>query len=527
MIYIDPPYNTGHDFVYKDSFQNSIDNYKEQAAIEGQSNADTSGRYHSDWLNMMYPRLRLSRELLRDDGVIFISIDENESKNIREICDEVFGEANYVGCFPRVTKKAGKSSEVIARNHDYVYCYSKDSEPTFYLPEHDDEGFSHIDEYVDERGRYKLNQTLDYDSLAYSASLDYPIEIEGYTLVPGGSVQDYERRLAGDHARADWAWRWSPELFQFGLENGFIVLKTSGARPRIYTKTYQNAQIVKHGDCFVIEPITRTKAISTLALLDNEYSNDNSKKNITSLFGASVFDYSKPVSLLKRLLEFTTRNDDIVFDYFSGSGTLAHAVFECNKQDSSERKFILTQLPEKTPEGSVGKREGYDTLCEIGEERIRRAGLKIKVEIEEENKQLKLGEEPKAVPDIGFRVLKLDSSNFEKVADGALLDSLIKPGRTHDDIIFEMMLKWGLELSLPMEKTEVVGYPITSIAADELICCMDKGVTIEVLEAIAALEPKRVFFLDSVLTDSIKLNAAQIFKRVSDRLGYEIELRTA
>lgn len=169
----------------------------------------------------------------------------------------------------------------------------------------------------------------------------------------------------------------------------------------------------------------------------------------------------------------------------------------------------------------------FNTICQIGEERIRRAGRKIKAEIEEENKQLKLAEEPKPIPDIGFRVLKLDSSNFDRVEGGALVDNLIKPGRTNDDVIFEMMLKWGLELSLPMEKTEVAGYPITSVAANELICCMDKGITVEVLGAIAALEPKRVFFLDSVLTDTIKLNASQIFKRVGDKLGYEIELRTA
>lgn len=526
MIYIDPPYNTGHDFVYKDSFQDSIENYKEQAGLVDQTSKENSGRYHSDWLSMMYPRLRLARELLADDGVIFISIDDNESKNIRQICDEIFGEVNYIGCFPRVTKKAGKSSDAIARNHDYVYCYSKGGEPAFYLPEHNDEGFNQEDEYVHERGKYKLNQTLDYDSLAYSPSLDYPIEIEGHVLVPGGSREAQERRLAGDHARADWAWRWSPELFQYGLDNGFVVLKTSGSRPRIYTKTYQNAQIVKRGKSFAIEPITRTKAISTLTLLDNEYSNDNSKKNIAALFGASVFDYSKPVALLKKLLECTTKDDDMVLDFFSGSGTLAHAVFECNEEDGNNRKFIMAQLPEMTPAGSVGRREGYGTICQIGEERIRRAGKKIKAEIEEENKQLKIGEEPKPIPDIGFRVLKLDSSNFDKVEGGMLVESIVKADRTHEDIIFEMMVKWGLDLSLPMEEAEVLGYPITSIAADELICCMDEGLTIEILEAIAALEPKRVFFLDSILTDTVKLNAAQIFKRASERSGVEIELRT-
>lgn len=200
---------------------------------------------------------------------------------------------------------------------------------------------------------------------------------------------------------------------------------------------------------------------------------------------------------------------------------------QLNAEDGGKRRVISIQLPESCKSNSEAVSQGYENLCEIGEERIRRAGQRIINQIEKDNKQLSFSGEPKAVPDIGFRVLKLDSSNFDQVEDGALVDNLIKPGRTDDDIIFEMMLKWGLELSLPMEKTEVTGYPITSIAADELICCMDEGLSVEVLEAIAALEPKRVFFLDSVLTDTIKLNAAQIFKRVGDKLGYEIELRTA
>lgn len=527
MIYIDPPYNTGHDFVYKDSFQDSIGNYKKQAGIQDQSNAESSGRYHSDWLCMMYPRLRLARELLRSDGVLYISIDENEAKNIREICDEVFGETNYLGCFPRITKKAGKSSDVIAKNHDYVYCYAKSDAYLFFLPKHDDEGFNLEDEYVDVRGKYKLNQTLDYDSLSYSASLDYPIEIEGLRLVPGGSEEKHRERLAGQHARADWAWRWSPELFQFGLDNGFIVLKKSGARPRIYTKTYQGAQIVKDGDGFQIEKIDRTKPISTLSFIENEYSNDNSKKNITALFGASVFDYSKPVSLLKSFIELTTSDGDIVMDFFSGSATLAEALYLSNYEQHKHRSFILVQLPESTPDGSIGRREGYETICQIAEERIRRAGKRIGENVAEESAQLQFSAEDSDGADVGFRVLKLDSSNFDHVNGGILIDNLVKPGRTNDDIIFEMMLKWGLELSLPMEKNKVEGYPITSVASDELICCMDEGLNVEVLEAIAALKPKRVFFLDSVLTDTIKLNAAQIFKRASDKYGYEIELRTA
>lgn len=197
-----------------------------------------------------------------------------------------------------------------------------------------------------------------------------------------------------------------------------------------------------------------------------------------------------------------------------------------NSDEGKELSYLLVQLDEDTEEGKPARKEGYSNLCQIGEERIRRAGQRIKAKIEEEGNQLKLDEEPKKVPDIGFRVLKLDSSNFEKLEPGALVENIVKPDRTHDDIIFEMMLKWGLELSLPMEKVEINGYPVTSIAADELICCMDEGLTVETLETIAAREPKRVFFLDSVLTDTLKLNAAQIFKRVGDKLGIEIELRT-
>lgn len=217
----------------------------------------------------------------------------------------------------------------------------------------------------------------------------------------------------------------------------------------------------------------------------------------------------------------------LFLDFFSGSASSMDALMQMNLNDGGTRKCICVQLPENCAGNKKAEELGFDSLCKIAEERIRRIGKRIATEVDASNAQLTLTGELKPLPDIGFRVLKLDSSNFDQVEGGALVDNLIKPGRTHDDIIFEMMLKWGLELSLPIEKTEVAGYPVTSIAADELICCMNDGLTVEVLEAIAALEPKRVFFLDSVLTDTIKLNAAQIFKRVGDKLGYEIELRTA
>ena len=242
--------------------------------------------------------------------------------------------------------------------------------------------------------------------------------------------------------------------------------------------------------------------------------------NLLSKEFKTPFDNPKQLEFIKRILSVGDK-DSLVIDFFAGSSTTAHAVMDLNASDGGSRTFIMVQIPEPCAPQSTAAKLGFQTICEIGEERICRAGQKIQSEI------LALGEDPKHVPDIGFRILKLDSSNFDEVPDGALVDNLIKPGRTNNDIIFEMMLKWGLELSLPMEKTEIANYPITSIAADELICCMDEGLTVEVLEAIATLEPKRVFFLDSVLTDTIKLNAVQIFKRASDKFGYEIELRTA
>ncbi len=386
MIYIDPPYNTGGDFVYKDDFRDNIENYKRVTGqVDGEghkidTNTESNGRFHTDWLNMIYPRLRLARNLLSEDGVIFISIDDNEQENLKKICDEVFGEGCFLSCFPRITKKSGKTTDNIAKNHEYLLAYSKTDNPTIYLSAHTDDGFKFEDEYVNERGKYKLNQTLDYDSLSYSPSLDYPIEINGEKLYPGQSYEKYLERKAGHHARADWAWRWSKDLFDFGQKNGFVVIRNSNGGKRIYTKTYQNAKIEKKGDTFEIKYIERTKTISSLDFVDNEFSNDNSKKNIIKLFSNSVFDYSKPVALLQSLTRYLTKNNDIILDFFSGSATTAHAVMQLNAEDGGNRKFIMVQLPEPTAENSEAAKAGYKNICEIGKERIRRAGEKIKAE---------------------------------------------------------------------------------------------------------------------------------------------------
>lgn len=530
MIYIDPPYNTGHDFVYKDKFGDTIENYKEQAGLAGQSNAETNGRFHSDWCSMMYPRLRLARELLSDDGVIAVSIDDNEIGNLYDIVGEVFGEQNLLAVLPRVTKKAGKSSDSIALNHDYVLLASKSPAVLLFPPEQEDvSAYSSTDQYVKERGPYKLNQCLDYDSLQYSETLDYPIQFDGETLYPGGDYEAYCRRREGNHARADWAWRWSKEKYEFGLKEGFVVAKEGRGRTRLYTKTYLNASIGEASPGskeyeVVIKP--RTKSLSTLELTNNRYSNDNANKGLSSLFeGNKMFDYSKPTSLLELLIDFCTSEGDLVIDFFSGSATTAQAVFQCSSCRES-RKFILVQLPEALEPGTAASNCGFGNLCELGEERIRRAGNKIKTEVEDSNKQLKLGEEPKKLPDIGFRVFTLDNSGIEKPKPGDLLRDVVKPDRSDMDIVFEMMLKWGLELTLPVEQEEAAGYPIYSVAYGELVCCLAPGLTLEALETIADMEPRRVLMRDSILSDSLKLNAAQIFKRVGEKTGREVELRT-
>lgn len=522
MIYIDPPYNTGNDFVYEDDFAQSAADYMDNSGQydeEGNrmvTNTESNGRFHTDWLNMIYPRLKLAKDLLAEDGVIFISIDDNEIENSLKVCSEVFGKENYLACFPRVTKKAGKTTEAIARNHDYLLSYAKSSAVKLYLPSHTDDGFKFSDEFIDTRGKYKLNQTLDYDSLQYSASLDYPITVKGKTFYPGQSYEKYLERQKGNHARADWAWRWSKELFEFGLKNGFIVIKYYESHSRIYTKTYQNCKIVKKGNGFQLEYMERTKAISTLEFIENEYSNDNSKKNITQVFDAAVFDYSKPVELLKTITSYATSMSDVVLDFFSGSATTAHAVMKLNAEDGGHRKFIMVQLPEKTDEKSEAYKAGYKNICEIGKERIRRAGRKIKEDA---------GLTAPADLDIGFRCLRLDESNMKPVyytpeetqqQDMFSLVDNVKPDRTPEDLLFQVMLDLGVLLSSPIEVKEIAGKKVFNVAEGFLLACFDHDVTEETVKAIAKMKPYYAVFRDSSMAnDSVATNFDQIFETYS------------
>ena len=327
VIYIDPPYNTGNkDFRYNDSYVHKEDSYR-----------------HSNWLSFMNRRLKIAKRLLSDRGVIFISIDDNEQANLKLLMDDTnfFGEKNFIAILPRITKASGKTTDKIAQNHDYILLYAKDSSKCIItgLP-HDDEGYKNVDEFYKERGKFKLNQTLDYDSLSYSDSLDYPIKIGNDIFYPGGNYENFKKRKSGNHKRADWAWRWSKDLFDFGYNNGFIVVKSGKNGKRIYTKTYQKVNIEKINNSYKIVEKDRLKPIQSIQLIDNRFSNDNAKKELQNILGENLFDYPKPTSIMHYLLQ-AIPNCEYVLDFFAGSGTTLHATMQLNAEDGGHRQCIL------------------------------------------------------------------------------------------------------------------------------------------------------------------------------------------
>jgi len=537
MIYIDPPYNTGKDFVYPDNFKEGLANYLEfSKQVDAgnkkvSTNTETTGRYHSNWLNMMYPRLKLACNLLTDDGVIFISIDDAEQANLKKLCDEIFGESNFVGDFPRVTKKGGKSSEAIAKNHDTILVYARSSNMGLHPIEHDDEGFKYKDEYYEERGLYKLNQTLDYDSLGYVKTLDYPIEIDGYVFYAGGDKTEYERRQAGEHGRADWGWRWSLPLYEFGKANGFIVVKETSRGKRIYTKTYQNAKIEKIGNGYEVIQKKLTKALSTLEFTDNKYSNDNATKAVADLLGKGIFEYTKPVSLVEFIALLSTRNNDIILDFFAGSATTAHAVMQLNAEDGGNRKHIMVQLPEPTDEKSEAYKAGYRKISDIARERIHRAGEKIKTDFAD-----KLAERQTPL-DVGYRTYQLADTNFTKWQSSAtgdlselqarldLMRESADDNASEEDLLCEVMLKMGLPLTTRTVERNVAGLNIHQVVAredsEELaetqpMFYLNEHIkpTLEQLREVVALLPSRLVILDDAFQgdSQLKTNLVQTCK---------------
>lgn len=495
-IYIDPPYNTGNDFIYNDKFKKDID---EELLESGQideegnrmvTNNQSNGRFHSDWLSMMHPRLKLARNLLTDDGVIFISIDDNEVDNLKKICDEIFGENNFVATFIwKKTSNPNSTSNNIGIEHEYIIMYSKnDKYKLNFLPldDLDLNKYVNLDEFVLTRGKYKLvglNKTGTVNDLR--PNLMYDI------FAPDGTIIKPSPR-----------WRWSKEMFQNGIKEGRIVFKKSNGKWTVYYKQYLNED--NKGNT-----IERGNLIKTI--LDDFGRTTDGTLEINKLIGKGYFDFPKPSTLIKKIIYISTNFDDIVLDFFSGSATTAHAVMQLNSEDNGNRKYIMVQLPEKCEENSEAYRNGYKTICEIGEERIRRAGAKIK-------------EETNADIDYGFRVYKVDSTNMKDVyyipndlEQGNLseFESNIKEDRTTDDLLTQVILDLGLSLDLSIEEKMIGKNKVYYIAGNSLVACFDNNIDIDIVDKICECEPYKVVFKDSAFkTDNDKINLEERFKKL-------------
>ena len=496
MIYIDPPYNTGNDFVYEDDFAINTEEYlanSGQYDEEGNrlvQNTERNGRFHTDWLNMIYPRLRLAKDLLSDDGVIFISIDDNEVANLRKICDEIYGEHNFVAQLVWERAYSPKNdAKYISNSHDYVLMYAK-SISKFVIgrlerTEEANARYSNPDK--DHRGVWKPG---DMSVKTYSAAYDYPI-----TIPSGRIVEPPTGRC----------WRFSKDAYENAVADNRIYFGSNG----------DSVPQVKR---FLTELRYEGMAPTSIMFYKDVGHSQEGAKEVTSLLNAGAFDGPKPVRLLQRLLTLAnTDKNSIILDFFSGSATTAHAVMKLNAEDGGNRKFIMVQLPEETDEKSAAYIAGYKNICEIGKERIRRAGKKIIEENPDVADKL----------DIGFRVLKVDSSNMQdfyykhKPADysQSTLEQFqdnIKPERTSEDLLFQVMLELGVLLSSKVEEIIINDKKVFNVADGYLMACFDNDVTGEVITEIAKKQPYYAVLRDSSMAnDSVATNFEQIFETYS------------
>ena len=498
MIYIDPPYNTGKEFIYPDNFQDNLDTYlqythqKDEDGRKFGTNADTSGRYHTNWLNMMYPRLKLAKNLLKDDGVIFISIDDNEVANLRKLCDEIFGEENFVANVIWEKKFAPQNDEkYITASHDHIliYCREKNSWVPNLLPRAESalQKFKNPDN--DPRGIWTSG---DLTSKTKAANHSYPI------TSPSGKIHYPPNGRQWAAALGTFETMLNENRIWFG-ENGENV-------PRI--KQFLNE--IQDG----VVPMSIWKH-------EDVGHNQSATQELKKIFdGLSLFDSPKPTTLLNRILYLASKSTDIILDFFSGSATTAHAIMQLNAEKNGTRKFIMVQLPEPCDEKTEAYKAGYKTIADIGKERIRRAGEKILNATKDGIDNL----------DIGFKVFKLDSSNikpwdtdFDNLEDTLLnIVDNIKEDRSEDDVLTEILLKYGLDLTVPIEERQVSGKTVYVIGFGALVACLADAITLEVVEGIGHLkaelapEVMRVVFKDSGFNDDVvKTNAIQILKQYS------------
>lgn len=496
MIYIDPPYNTGNDFVYEDDFAQSAAEYMDNSGQydeEGNrmvTNTESNGRFHTDWLNMIYPRLRLAKDLLADDGVIFISIDDNEQENLKKCCDEIFGADNFIAQMVWQKRTSPDARRIVSAGHEYVLAYIKNSEI----------GHEVLNPLPFDDADYARYKNPDNDpngpwiSTDCTAQGGHGTKDQFYDMVtPAGRVVKLQEGLC---------WRYTKKRMEEEIAAGHIWFGSDGnGVPR--KKTYLADRAGK--TMWTWWPNTEVGHTQ------------EATKEIATLLGQSgIMDFPKPIRLMKRIVHIASKKDSIILDFFSGSATTAHAVMKLNAEDGGHRKFIMVQLPEKTDEKSEAYKAGYKNICEIGKERIRRAGRKIKEDA---------GLTAPADLDIGFRCLRLDESNMKPVyytpdevgqQDLFSLVDNVKEDRTPEDLLFQVMLDLGVLLSSPIEVKEIAGKRVFNVAEGFLLACFDHDVTGETVKAIAQMKPYYAVFRDSSMAnDSVATNFDQIFETYS------------
>ena len=511
MIYIDPPYNTGSDLVYNDDFSKSTTEYIASSGYLDENgnrlveNLESNGRYHTDWLNMIYSRLRLAKDLLATNGVIFVSLDDNESANLKKICDEVFGAVNFIGQITVVGNPRGRDYGGVARMHDYLFVYKKSPEAVINLIEDSENSFKMFDSLGGFELRELRNRNIKFNK-ENRPNLYYPFYINPATedehglheisLEPkDGWIELYPLESQGVNT----VWRWGKQKSQ---ENLNVNIK---AKP------------MRNGSYMIVEKYREGRMMARSVWWDKDTNTEKGTLLVKELMEGKVFDYPKTVEMLMKTIEMGTDSDEgaYVLDFFSGSGTTAHAVMQLNAKDGGNRKFIMVQLPERTDEKSEAYKAGYKNICEIGKERIRRAGRKIKEDSPLTTQDL----------DIGFRVLKCDTSNMKEVYynpaeyEASLfprLEDNIKEDRTPEDLLFQVMLDLGVLLSSKIEETTIAGKKVFNVEDNYLIACFDSNVTEETITAIAKQKPYYFVMRDSSMAnDSVATNFDQIFATYS------------
>ena len=515
MIYIDPPYNTGNDFIYEDDFSENTDaflkrsNQKDESGNRLVTNQQSNGRFHSDWLSMMFARLRLARNLLSDDGVIFISVDDNEVHSLTRLCCEILGSENFVAQLAVQLNPRGRHlDKFVAKTHESILVFVKDAINDLAITGVDKDGRM-VEEYncEDARGRHRLlglrNRNQSFNPVT-RPNLYYPL----YVCPQNGEISVSSNTVFTDEVWPDapdgvkTCWTWSKD--KVSQEKEMLTARKTNDEWRIYRKDYL---LGTEGDI--------AKTLVKSVWLSKEISNDYGRRVIKDLFGSAVMDFPKSTELIQTLIQIGSHKDSVVMDFYAGSATTAHAVMGINAQDGGNRKFIMVQISEPCDEKSEAFKAGYKNIAEIGKERIRRAGKKILEETchKDWNK------------DVGFRVMKVDTSNMEDVyytPDNTRQDFLsqitsnIKPDRSPEDLLFQVLLDWGVELSLPIGKETIEGKNVFFVDENALVACFDKGINEALVKKLAGFQPLRVVFTDGgFASDSVKINVEQIFRQLS------------